>query len=160
MTYSEVPRARQGSTDGLKEGFSAFWSSRYWEYFDEVRGAPLSRGRLGEQGQGRCGRVGRDPAGVAAAGRELCEQGIEAMKGRVVVGAPAGLLVPGAVGGLGRGDGVAGAPSFGQGLVVEQQRRPSTAKMPLQVAGQQAKEQVRAYPAFLAVADRPAGYAP
>ena len=68
------------------------------------------------------------------------------MKGRGAVDAPAGLVVPGAVGGFGRGDGVAGAPSFGQGLVVEQQRRPGPPMMPLQVAGQQAKEQVRPAP--------------
>ena len=101
------------------------------------------------------GRVGWDPTEVVAAGRELCDQGIEAMKGRCVVDAPAGFLVPGAVGGFGQGDGVAGAPSFGRGFVVEQQRRSGPAKMPLQVAGQQAKEQMRGYPAFLGMADRP-----
>ena len=49
--------------------------------------------------------------------------------------------------------GVAGAPGVGQGLVVEQQRRPGAAQVPFQVAGEQAEEQMRADPAFLAVAD-------
>ena len=61
--------------------------------------------------------------------------------------------MPGALGGLGRGDGVAGAPGVGQGLVVEQQRRSGAAQVPFQVAGEQAEEQMRADPALLAVAD-------
>ena len=55
--------------------------------------------------------------------------------------------------GLARGDRVAGAPVVGQGLVVEQQRRPGSAQTPLQVPGQQAYEQMRPDPALLAVAD-------
>ena len=61
--------------------------------------------------------------------------------------------MPDASGGLGRGDRVAGAPVVGQGLVVEPQRRPGAAQMPLQVPGQEAHERMRPDPALLAVAD-------
>ena len=101
----------------------------------------LSRCRLGEQRQDR--GVGRRPAGISTTGRGFAEQGIEAVKGRSVVGALGCFLVPGVKGGFGRGDGVAGAPVVGQGIVVEQQRRPGAAQMPIQVPSQQAHEQMR-----------------
>ena len=125
-----APRVGQGSTGCPDSDFSALGGSRYRERFDEACGAAPGRRRLGGHGQGRGRGAGRNPAGVAAAGRELAEQGVEAVKGRSVVAAPGGFPVPGASGGLGRGDGVAGAPVLGQGPVVEPQRRPGAAQAP------------------------------
>ena len=54
-------------------------------------------------------------------------------------------------------DGVALAPRHGRGLVIEERRRQSLARLPLHGVGQQTQEVVGAYPEFVAVMNRTDG---
>ena len=80
----------------------------------EVEGLLLDRGRAGEDGEGAVRRA-RGHDGVAREGREIGEQGLEAVDGDAVGGAAGGAFGEGGGGALRLGDGAV-AQGFGGSL--------------------------------------------
>lgn len=117
--------------------------------------AAWSGAGIGSVRRDKAGAVaGEDSTGVAAAHGDLSGRGVEAVKGWSVIGASAPVLVPVAIGRLGRDDGGTSAPDIGRCLVIGQRRRPGTMQVPFRAPSQQTDEQAHAHSAFLAVVAR------
>lgn len=135
--------------------YSEISSAQHWEHSDQLKGACLQRAGLGVLDDRGAVRLGFEPAAMPTQRVEsstikvakLCTANpLSVWRWDFFWRAPA----EGSAGGYR----VAVGACLGERLIVEEQWRPGSAQVPLNVVGEQAEEDMGAYPVFTAVVDR------